>query len=57
MTQYRLYRRHAAGRMLAAPAVITAKDDGEAQHMARQKQFTPCEIWDEARLVAVIGSH
>ena len=56
MTQYRLYRRHAAGRILVAPAVITANDDGEAQRLAHQRKFTPCEIWDEARLVAVIGS-
>jgi hypothetical protein len=57
MTQYRLYRRHAAGQTPVAPAVITANDDDEAQHLARQRKLTPCEIWDEARLVAVIGSH
>ncbi len=56
MTEYRLYRRDGAGRILTAPEVIIAQDDEEAMRRVRQLLAMPCEIWDESRLVAVIST-
>lgn len=55
MTEYRLYRRDGAGRILTAPELIIADDDQEAVLRARELLALPCEIWHESRLVAVIA--
>jgi len=54
MTEYRLYRRDGAGRILSAPEVIVAANDDEAVTRVRQLLAMPCEIWDQSRLVAVV---
>ncbi len=56
MTEYRLYRRDRAGRILTAPEVIIAQDDGEAVRRVRELIAMPCEIWHETRLVAIVSS-
>jgi hypothetical protein len=56
MTEYRLYRRDGAGRILTAPEIIVAEDDAEAVRRVRQLLAMPCEIWDESRLVAVVST-
>jgi hypothetical protein len=56
MTEYRLYRRDGAGRILTAPELIIAQDDTEAVHRVRALMAMPCELWHESRLVAIVGS-
>lgn len=55
MMEYRLYWRDGAGRILKAPDVIIADDDQEALRQARAIKASSCEVWHEARLVAVIA--
>jgi hypothetical protein len=56
MTEYRLYRRDGAGRILTAPEVIIAHDDDEAVRRVSQLIAMPCEIWQESRLVAIVSN-
>ena len=56
MTEYRLYRRDGAGRILTAPEVVIAQDDAEAVHRVRALMAMPCELWHESRLVAIVGA-
>jgi hypothetical protein len=56
MTEYRLYRRDGAGRILTAPEVIIAHDDDEAVRRVRELIAMPCEIWQESRLVAIVSN-
>lgn len=56
MTEYRLYWRDGSGRILKAPDVITATGDAEAVERARALKACSCEVWQEARLVAVVDA-
>jgi hypothetical protein len=56
MTEYRLYRRDGAGRILTAPEVIVAASDEEAVRRVRALIAMPCEIWHESRLVAIVSA-
>jgi hypothetical protein len=54
MTEYRLYRRDGAGRILSAPEVIIAASDEAAVRRVQELIAMPCEVWQESRLVAVV---
>jgi len=55
VTEYRLYWRDGGGRILKAPDVIVADNDTAAIDRARELKACACEIWQEARLVAVVA--
>jgi hypothetical protein len=56
MTDYRLYRRDPAGRILTAPDVIYADSDQHVMRLVREEKVVSCEIWHEGRLVAIMGA-